>query len=124
MTDPQVLVTFFKGLGFPVTRIGLEAGPLSQWLYAGLTQAGFDTGRRGHLWFRLGCPDVRLGGAELGRRPEFQHRDLVGIHVLFEPVCNLLHGGHQRFRRGMTEFSTIATESLYQYVGDSTPRIR
>jgi transposase len=25
-----------------VTRIGLEAGPLSQWLYAGLTQAGFD----------------------------------------------------------------------------------
>jgi transposase len=41
-TDPHVLVTFFKGLGFPVTRIGLEAGPLSQWLYAGLTQAGFD----------------------------------------------------------------------------------
>src|SRR5215471_5875495 len=26
-TDPHVLVTFFKGLGFPVTRIGLEAGP-------------------------------------------------------------------------------------------------
>ena len=41
-TDPHVLVTFFKGLGFPVTRIGLEAGPLSQWLYAGLIQAGFD----------------------------------------------------------------------------------
>ena len=41
-TDPHVLVTFFKGLGFPVTRIGLEAGPLSQWLYAGLTQTGFD----------------------------------------------------------------------------------
>ena len=40
-TDPHVLVTFFKGLGFPVTRIGLEAGPLSHWLYAGLTQAGF-----------------------------------------------------------------------------------
>ena len=29
----------------------------------------------------LGWPDVRLGGAELGRRPEFQRRDLVGIHV-------------------------------------------
>jgi transposase len=41
-TDPHVLVTFFKGLGFPVTRIGLEAGPLSQWLYVGLTQARFD----------------------------------------------------------------------------------
>jgi len=31
-----------QALGFPVTRIGLEAGPLSHWLYAGLTQAGFD----------------------------------------------------------------------------------
>jgi transposase len=31
-TDPHVLITFFRGLGFPVTRIGLEAGPLSQWL--------------------------------------------------------------------------------------------
>jgi transposase len=26
-----------------VTRIGLEAGPLSQWLHAGLTDAGFET---------------------------------------------------------------------------------
>jgi hypothetical protein len=41
-TDPHILVTFFKGLGIPVTRIGLEAGPLAQWLYAGLTQAGFE----------------------------------------------------------------------------------
>jgi transposase len=41
-SDPCVLLTFFKELGFPVTRIGLEAGPLSHWLYAGLTQAGFD----------------------------------------------------------------------------------
>ena len=42
-SDPEALVLFFKALGFPVTRIGLEAGPLSQWLYAGLTQAGFET---------------------------------------------------------------------------------
>src|SRR4030095_7752302 len=26
----------------PLTRIGLEAGPLSQWLHAGLTKAGFE----------------------------------------------------------------------------------
>jgi transposase len=32
-SDPHVLVRFFKGLGFPVRRIGLEAGPLSQWLW-------------------------------------------------------------------------------------------
>jgi transposase len=25
-----------------VTRIGVEAGPLSQWLHAGLTQAGLE----------------------------------------------------------------------------------
>jgi transposase len=42
-SDPEALVAFFRSLGFAVTRIGLEAGPLSQWLYAGLTQAGFET---------------------------------------------------------------------------------
>jgi transposase len=31
----------FKELGFPVVRIGLDAGPLSQWLVSGLTRAGF-----------------------------------------------------------------------------------
>ena len=29
-------------LGVAVTRIGLEAGPLSQWLHAGLSRAGFE----------------------------------------------------------------------------------
>ena len=33
---------FSAELGLVVTRIGLEAGPLSQWLHAGLTQAGFE----------------------------------------------------------------------------------
>ncbi|MBM3653481.1 MAG: IS110 family transposase [Alphaproteobacteria bacterium] len=42
-SDPDALVAFFKQEGFPVARIGLEAGPLSQWLYAGLAQAGFET---------------------------------------------------------------------------------
>ena len=41
-TDPRVLVTCFKGSGLQATRMGLEAEPLSRWLYAGLTQAGFD----------------------------------------------------------------------------------
>jgi transposase len=41
-SDPQALVKFFEGLGFPVTRIGLEAGPLSQWLHAGLAQTGVE----------------------------------------------------------------------------------
>src|SRR5712691_11835449 len=42
-SNPQALVAFFNGLGFSLTRIGLEAGPLSQWLHAGLTRAGFET---------------------------------------------------------------------------------
>src|SRR5215831_13217656 len=42
-SEPEALVCFFKKLGVPVNRIGLEAGPLSQWLHAGLTQAGFQT---------------------------------------------------------------------------------
>jgi hypothetical protein len=42
-SEPEALVSFFKATGFAVKRIGLEAGPLSQWLYAGLKQAGFET---------------------------------------------------------------------------------
>lgn len=42
-SDPEALVTFFRGLGVAIDRIGLEAGPLSQWLYARLTQSGFET---------------------------------------------------------------------------------
>jgi Transposase len=38
---PEPLVAWFGALGLPMTRIGLEAGPLSQWLHRGLTAAGF-----------------------------------------------------------------------------------
>jgi transposase len=41
-SEPEPLVAFFRQLGRPMTRIGLEAGPLSQWLHAGLTRAGFE----------------------------------------------------------------------------------
>src|SRR5689334_4785647 len=41
-SEPEALVAWFGGLGFAVTRIGLEAGPLSQWLHAGLTGAKFE----------------------------------------------------------------------------------
>jgi hypothetical protein len=39
-SEPEAHVCFFKELGVPVNRIGLEAGPLSQWLHVGLTQPG------------------------------------------------------------------------------------
>src|SRR5215216_3435962 len=41
-SKPEALVGFFAQLGLPLTRVGLEAGPLSQWLHAGLTAAGFE----------------------------------------------------------------------------------
>src|SRR6201997_3524952 len=34
--EPEVLIGWFRGLEFAMERIGLEAGPLSQWLYAGM----------------------------------------------------------------------------------------
>src|ERR671938_1157518 len=41
-SEPEALVRFFRELGLPLTRVGLEAGPLSQWLHAGLTGAGLE----------------------------------------------------------------------------------
>src|SRR5437763_15451748 len=41
-SEPEALVDFFRRLGLPLTRVGLEAGPLSQWLHAGLPAAGFE----------------------------------------------------------------------------------
>jgi len=41
LSEPEALIAWFRGLDFSLIRIGLEAGPLSQWLYAGLAQAGF-----------------------------------------------------------------------------------
>src|SRR5467141_2442231 len=38
-SEPAALIGWFSSLGLGLTRIGLEAGPLSQWLYAALKQA-------------------------------------------------------------------------------------
>ena len=32
-SEPEALIAWFRGLGFELERIGLEAGPMSQWLY-------------------------------------------------------------------------------------------
>jgi transposase len=39
-SEPEILIGWFRDPGLAVTRIGLEAGPLSQWLYAGMRDAG------------------------------------------------------------------------------------
>ena len=39
-SEPEALAAWCKGLGFDLARIGSEAGPLSQWLYGGMKEAG------------------------------------------------------------------------------------
>ena len=41
-SEPEALCQFIARIGFSLTRIGLEAGPLSQWLREGLVDAGFE----------------------------------------------------------------------------------
>ncbi|TIV96301.1 MAG: IS110 family transposase [Mesorhizobium sp.] len=41
-SEPEALLQHFADLGLPVIRVGLEAGPLSQWLREGLVDAGFE----------------------------------------------------------------------------------
>jgi transposase len=40
-SEPEALIAWFWSLGLAIDRIGLEAGPLSQWLYAALREAKF-----------------------------------------------------------------------------------
>jgi transposase len=39
-SEPGALITWFGKFGVVLSRIGLEAGPLLQWLYAGMREAG------------------------------------------------------------------------------------
>ena len=39
-SEPGALIAWFGTLGLKLVRIGLEAGPTSQWLYAGMKKAG------------------------------------------------------------------------------------
>ena len=39
-SEPEALIAWFRSLGFGLERIGLEAGPLSQWLFVAMKSAG------------------------------------------------------------------------------------
>jgi transposase len=39
-SEPEALLAVLKGPGYCFNRIGLEAGPLSQWLFSALAEAG------------------------------------------------------------------------------------
>ena len=42
-SEPEALIRFLREQDLEIARVGLEAGPLSQWLHAGLIAAGYDT---------------------------------------------------------------------------------
>jgi transposase len=46
-SEPEALVAWFRGLGCEIVRVGLEAGPLSQWLYAAMPGWLWSCWRRG-----------------------------------------------------------------------------
>ena len=52
-SEPEALVALFRDLRLAFTWIGLVAGPLSQWLHAGLTAAGFLAAEYGKLHGQL-----------------------------------------------------------------------
>ena len=67
-SEPEALIAWFRGLGFGLERIGLEAGPMSQWLYAAMRAAGLavelletHSGRPAAL-YRFHCPLRRFVG--------------------------------------------------------------
>ena len=39
-SEPEALIAWFGSLGLGLTRVGLEAGPLSQWLFTAMREAG------------------------------------------------------------------------------------
>ena len=39
-SEPEALMAWFASHEVPMARIGLEAGPLSRWLFAGMKAAG------------------------------------------------------------------------------------
>jgi transposase len=39
-SEPEALISWLGSLGYELSRIGLEAGPLSQWLFAAMREAG------------------------------------------------------------------------------------
>ena len=72
-SEPEALVAFLDSLGLVFERIGLEAGPLSQWLHAGLGRAGLPVVliETRHVKAAPGglCQGDRVGAGRNGSRP-------------------------------------------------------
>ena len=74
-STPEALVSFMAKLGQEIAAIGLEDGPLSHWLYKGMTNAGFEAV----------LPETRQVKAALKAMPiKTDRRDAEGIARLLQ----------------------------------------
>lgn len=64
-SECDALITFFQATGLTFKRIGLEAGPLSQWLHAGLAETGLP----------VVCIETRQAKATLSAMPNKTDRN-------------------------------------------------
>jgi len=72
-SEPGALVGWLCAPELGIARVGLEAGPLSQWLHAGLVAAGFATVllETRHVKAALSAMTVKTTGAMRAALPSF-----------------------------------------------------
>jgi transposase len=125
-TEPDALIAWLTGLKLELTRIGLEAGPLSQWLYAAMRQAGLavELLETGHVRNALKTMPVKTdrndarGIAQLMRlgwfRPVHCKSIPAGARFFLDPVlrCFLVVSHRSRVRIMMRETLQFLDERL------------
>ena len=86
-SEPEALVGYFSSLTIKVVRIGLEAGPLSQWLHAALTQAGYEVVllETRHVKAALSAMTVKTDRRDARHRPTAPH-GVVSAGPLQDPA--------------------------------------
>ena len=79
-SEPEALIRFLRAQELEVGRVGLEAGPLSQWLHAGLVVAGFETVllETRHVKAALSAMTVKTTGAMRAALPSCCGWDGIG----------------------------------------------
>lgn len=78
-SDPEALLLFLRRLDHPATLVGMEAGPLSQWLHASLAAAGVE----------VVLMETRQVKAALSAMPiKTDRRDSRGIAQLLRMGCS------------------------------------
>ena len=105
-SEPEALIAWFRGLGFGLERIGLEAGPMSQWLHAAMRAAGtvkaLDQQYMEAQLKRTGMPGPQVIGIdEIAIRKGHTYRIVVSDLLRGRPIW---FGGKDRSEASMGEF--------------------